>query len=240
MTDLHAASVDYQAGDLTCEGYLARNPNAHHRPTVVVCHAWAGQGAAEQESARKLAELGYVGFCADVYGKGVRGDPGGDNSRLMGPLLGDRAVLLQRLTAAVEAARAQPGVDPERIAAIGYCFGGLCVLDIARGNMAGVRGVVSFHGIFAPNGLAQTDPISAKVLMCHGWDDPLAKPDSVVAVASELTERKADWQLHAYGHAVHAFTQKPANNRAGGTQYDEKADRRSWAAMDYFLKESLR
>lgn len=240
MSDLQTRTVDYRAGDITCEGYVARNAEAHRRPGVIICHAWAGPGEGEREAAHKLAELGYAAFVADVYGKGVWGDPGGDNSHLMAPLLGDRSLLLQRLEAAVQAASAQDGFDPDRIAAIGYCFGGLCVLDMARGNAAGVKGVVSFHGIFAPNGLQQPDPIAPKVLICHGWDDPMAKPNDAVSVAAELTDRKADWQLHAYGHAVHAFTAKGADNRPGGVQYDANADRRSWAAMEYFLKETLR
>lgn len=240
MAQMHTETLDYPAGDQTCEGFLARNRTSEKRPAVVICHAWAGQSDGEHDTARRLADLGYVGFAADVYGKGVHGDPTGDNSALMAPLLQDRGLLLARLTAAVEAVKAQPGVDPDRIAAVGYCFGGLCVLDIARGNVAGVKGVVSFHGLFTPNGLEQADPISAKVLICHGWDDPMAKPNDVVAVAAELTERRADWQLNAYGHAMHAFTMPGANNPAGGVKYDEKAARRSWAAMEYFLKETLR
>lgn len=239
MGEFQTRTVEYQAGDLTCEGYLAQNVAGENRPAVVICHAWAGQGDHERAIAHKLAELGYVAFAADVYGKGVKGDPQGDNTALMAPLMQDRALLLHRLTAAVDTARGLPGVDPERVGAVGYCFGGLCVLDMARGNAA-VKGVVSFHGVFAPNGLNQADPIAPKVLLCHGWDDPMGKPESVVAVAQELTQRKADWQLHAYGDAVHAFTIKGANNRAGGVQYDADADRRSWAAMDYFLKETLR
>lgn len=240
MPTTHAGAVAYPAGDLTCEGYVARHVVPGLRPAVVICHAWAGLGEVERASAHKLADLGYVGFAADVYGRGVRGDPAGDNSALMAPLLQDRGLLLARLRAAVDAVRAQPGVDPGRVAAIGYCFGGLCVLDMARGNVPELKGVVSFHGLFTGNGLSQTDPIAPRVLICHGWDDPMAKPEAAVGVAAELTERKADWQLHAYGHALHAFTTPGANNPAGGVKYDADADRRSWAAMEYFLKETIR
>lgn len=237
---MHTQTVDYQAGDLTCEGYLASNHSSDKRPVVVICHAWAGLGDEERGAAHRLADLGYVAFAADVFGKGVRGDPGGDNSHLIGPLMGDRALLKRRLEAAVQAAKAQPGVDAERVGAIGYCFGGLCALDMARGDIGGVKGVVSFHGLFAAPGLGEQAQISSKVLICHGWNDPLAPPKDVLAVAQELTAAKADWQLNAYGHAMHAFTVPAADSPDHGMQYNEAAAHRSWAAMEYFLKEALR
>jgi dienelactone hydrolase len=231
-------TLEYAHGETTCEGGVCYDKTATtRRPCVIVLHAWHGAGEHETAKAKQLAELGYVGFVADVYGKGVRGDPAGDNSALMGPFMADRAALRERLLAAVAAARAHPAVDPERIAAIGYCFGGLGALDLARAGAPGVRGVVSFHGLFTPPDLGPQAPISAKVLVCHGWADPMAKPDAVLALATELTEAGADWQVHAYGHALHAFTHEGANAPAQGVAYDPKAARRSWRAAVDLLEE---
>ena len=157
---------------------------------------------------------------------------------LMTPFMQDRRRLLTRLTAGLTVAQGMPIVDSQRIAVMGFCFGGLCALDFARAN-SDVRGVASFHGLLKPSGF--TEPkIRAKVLILHGYDDPLAPPEDVLAIASELTAAGADWQLHAYGHTVHAFTNPKANDRAGGKQYDEAADRRSWHALEEFLAEVLK
>ena len=232
--------IDYKDGDLTCEGYAACDDSSRaKRPCVLICHAWGGQLDFEREKAGKLAGMGYLGFAADLYGKGVRGAPAGDNSKLIQPFMEDRALLRRRLLASLDAAKRHPLADPGRAAAIGYCFGGLCALDLARSAPPGLKGVASFHGLFHPPSLGPQAPIAAKVLMLHGWEDPLAPPADVLAVAKELTGARADWQLHAYGHAVHAFTHPQANNPANGILYDAAVDRRSWAAMEYFLKEVL-
>lgn len=233
--------LEHDGGDgATCEAYVACEDGGEaKRPCVLVAHAWAGQTDAERGKAEELAGLGYVGVALDVYGKGVRGEPAGDNSALMAPFLADRAMLRRRLLAGVEAARAHPRVDPDRIAAIGYCFGGLCVLDLARASAPGLRGVVSLHGVLAPPRLGPQQRIGAKALVLHGWADPMAPPDDVLALAAELTDAGADWQLHAYGHALHAFTFAGANFPERGIKYDAAADRRSGAAMRYFLEEVL-
>jgi dienelactone hydrolase len=156
----------------------------------------------------------------------------------MAPFMNDRRRLLTRLNAGLSTALAMPIVDGKRVAVMGFCFGGLCALDLARAN-AEVRGVVSFHGLLKPSGF--TEPkLRAKILMMHGYDDPLAPPEDVLAVAQEFTAAGADWQLHAYGHTVHAFTNPKAQNRAGGLQYDEAADRRSWHTLEEFLGEVLK
>jgi dienelactone hydrolase len=157
----------------------------------------------------------------------------------MQPFIDDRAMLRRRITAALDALKKHALVEPSRLGAIGFCFGGLCVLDLARSVPAGLKGVVSFHGLFHPPKLGPQAPITAKVLMLHGYDDPLAKPDSVLAIASELTEAKADWQLHAYGRTSHAFTNPEANSPDHGLLYNAVADRRSWVAMKNFFEEAL-
>ena len=226
----------YQDGETICEGYVAQPAGEGPHPAVLIAHNWAGQTAADNGVADRLAALGYIGVAIDVYGQGVRGDAMGDNSGLMGPWMADRATLQRRLLAAVSAVAAHPGVDTARIAVIGYCFGGLCALDVARSGSPLVKATVSFHGVYTPTGLAAL-PISAKVLVLHGWDDPLTPPDAAVALAKELSAADADWQIHAYGGTMHAFTAPGANNPAGGIQYSADADRRSWQALGNFLAE---
>ena len=229
--------ADYSDGDMLCEAYVARPDGAVQHPAVLVAHQWAGQSAHERETADRLAALGYVGIAIDVFGKGMRGDPHGDNSALMGPWLADRAALRGRLLAAVAFARRHDAVDVSRIAIMGYCFGGLCALDVARSGTSDVRGAISIHGIFPPPDIGPQAEIATKVLILHGWEDPLAKPADVEMVAKELTAAKADWQLHAYGHAMHAFTGKDVDAPERGMQYDAAADRRSWVATTSFLSE---
>ncbi|MDY7225352.1 dienelactone hydrolase family protein [Hyalangium rubrum] len=237
---IHTEYLDYVEGETVCQAYVAYAESSEaRRPGILVAHAWDGQSEPIRERVEQLAGLGYVGFALDVYGKGVRGGVMEDNSHLMGPFMADRALLRRRLLAGLAAARRHERIDPDRIAAIGYCFGGLCALDLARSAAPGLRGVVSFHGLFHPPALGPQAPIQAKVLILHGWDDPMAPPADVLAVTKELTEAKADWQLHAYGHAMHAFTYPGANNPQAGIQYNAAAERRSWIAMRAFLEETL-
>lgn len=205
-------------------------------PGVLVAPTVRGRSSFEEQKARALAGLGYAALVIDVYGIDTRDSDIETFRALMNALLVDRSSLSDRLLAWVDCCRGQAEVDAGRIAAIGFCFGGLCVLDIARG-VAGVSGVVSFHGIFEPPPASIDAPITARVLALHGWDDPLAQPESVHALASELTRRAADWQIHAYGNTLHAFTNPAANDRSAGTVYDARADRRSWIAMREFLAE---
>jgi dienelactone hydrolase len=229
--------IEYRHGENDLEGFLAWDDRAGGaRPAVAVSHTWAGRGPYEQGRAVALAERGYVGFALDMYGKGVLGSSPEENARLMAPLMEDRALLQARIQAAVGVLREQPEVDPARIAAMGYCFGGLCVLDLARTG-SDVRGVVSFHGMFGAPGNTTAGRIPARVLCLHGYDDPMVTPADLLALAAELTAAGADWQVHAYGHTVHAFTNPAADNPAMGTVYSARADRRSWKALLDFLEE---
>lgn len=230
-----SSHFDYSQGSETYEGYVAR-PEATKAPVVLIAHAWAGSGEHERSVAERLTSLGYIGFAIDVYGKGRRGNSVEENSRLMTPLLEDRGELQRRLNLAIETARGLKGVDTSRIAAIGYCFGGLCVLDIARMG-AEICGVVSFHGLFTPDPTLSGKQVTAKVLALHGWDDPMADQQSVIDFGREFTDAGADWQLHAYGGTMHAFTNKAANDPDFGTVYNAAADARSWQAMTNFLSE---
>ncbi len=229
--------VDYRDGDLVFEGKLAWDDAiAGPRPGVLVVHTIRGRSGFEEAKAALLAETGYAGFAIDVYGKDAIGSDFDDCRRMMDGLRSDRATLQRRLLSAVEALRSQPEVDASRIAAIGYCFGGLCVLDIARTGEP-LAGVVSFHGLFDAPGNTGGNRIRARILALHGWDDPLATPEQAVALGAELTGMGADWQLHCYGNVRHAFTNPAADASTGVTVYNVDADRRSWAAANYFLAE---
>jgi dienelactone hydrolase len=207
-------------------------------PGVLISHAWGGRGEFECDKARMLAGLGYSAFALDLYGKGVLGSGPEENSQLMKPFVEDRAMLQSRLSTALETFRAQPEVDADRVAAIGFCFGGLCVLDLARIG-APVRGVVSLHGLFGPPGNTTGKKIGAKVLALHGHDDPMVPVEMVNALEQELTEAGADWQIHAYGNTMHAFTNPAANDPGHGTVYNPVAARRAWMATQDFLAEVL-
>jgi dienelactone hydrolase len=229
--------VDYESGGSSFEGMLAWNDESDQpRPGVLVAHTIAGRSAHEEERARRLAELGYVGFAIDVYGKGTQSTDFDRNKAMMDALRDDRPELQSRLLLALSCLREQPEADATRTAAIGFCFGGLSVLDIARTG-EDIAGVVSLHGLFVPPGNTAGNHIKAKVLALHGWEDPLATPEEVVALADELTAMGADWQLHAYGNTTHAFTNPNADDWEGGKKYNENADRRSWLATENFLAE---
>lgn len=227
----------YHDGPVALDGYLVTDAPLERRPVVLVAHAWAGQDDFARGKAEALAQLGYVGLAIDMYGEGRRGANPAENAALMQPFMDDRRLLRRRIHAAVHAAAQRPECDGERIAAIGFCFGGLCALDLARSALPGVRGVVSFHGLLSPPAVGEQERMWAKVLVVHGHEDPMAPPDHVLALATELTEAEADWQVHIHGHAMHAFTNPMANAPESGLRHDPAADRRSWTAMAAFLQE---
>ena len=229
--------IDYRDGDFVFEGMLAWDDAVDGpRPGVLVAHTIRGRSQFEESKAVALAAQGYTGFAVDVYGKEAIGSDIEACREMMEALRSERAVLQQRLLRALQAMRGQPEVDATSVAAIGYCFGGLCALDIARTGEP-LAGVVSFHGLFDPPGNTADNRIAARVLALHGWDDPLATPEQAVALGEELSSMGADWQLHCYGNVRHAFTNPAADASTGVTKYDESADRRSWAAAQYFLSE---
>jgi len=231
--------IEYQHDGVTLEAFMAWDDgHAGPRPGVLVSHAWGGRGDFECDKARELARLGYCGLAIDVYGKGVRGSNPEQNAKLMQPLLDDRPLLQARMAAALATLRAQAEVDARRTAALGYCFGGLCVLDLARSG-ADVAGVVSMHGLFHAPGNTAGTPIRAKVLALHGHDDPMVPVEAVQALQTELTAAGADWQIHVYGGTMHAFSNPAANAPDHGTVYNAAADRRSWNSTRDFLAEVL-
>lgn len=231
-------SFEYEGDGHTFEGYLAL-PEGGPKPVVLVAHAWGGLSDYEKGKADRVAEdLGYGAFAIDVYGVGKRGASVEENQALMTPFMEDRAELQKRLNIAVEHSKTLEGVDTSRRAAIGFCFGGLCVLDMARAGQD-VEGVASFHGLFVPADNLSGQKITAKVVAYHGWDDPMAEPDSVLALAREMSAAGADWQLHAFGNTMHAFTTPGANDPDMGVVYSADADARSWEGLRTFLGEVL-
>lgn len=231
---IETQAIDYHDGDVALRGLLAWDTDQGPRPGVLIAHAWGGRTQFEDEKAVWVAAKGYVGFAIDVYGAGVLGAGPDENAALMQPFLDDRSMLLRRLQAGLEVLKDQSVVDAASTAIMGYCFGGLAALDLARSG-ADIAGAISIHGIFAPP--RETKPITAKVLALHGWDDPMATPPDVVAFAEEMTKAGADWQLHGYGNTLHAFTNPDADDPAMGVRYSASADHRSSQAIENFLGE---
>jgi dienelactone hydrolase len=230
-------TVVYMDEDTVLESFFAFDDSVlGRRPTVLISHAWGGRDNFVADKARKLAGLGYVGFALDMYGKGVLGANKEENAKLMQPFMADREKLQKRMKTALNAVSLLPWVDDKKIAAMGFCFGGLCVLDLARTGVD-IKGVVSFHGLLGAPGNTQGNKIKAKVLALHGRDDPMGLPEQVLAFQEEMTQAGADWQFVSYGHTVHAFTNPVANDPDFGTVYQADADRRSWQAMQNFFAE---
>lgn len=228
--------LQYNDNSTQLEGYLAYPDNAPSCPLVLIAHAWRGRDAFVCQKANELAQLGYAGFALDMFGKGILGRSIEENSRLIKPFLDDRELLRQRILLALNIAQKHPRVDNKRIAAMGYCFGGLCVLDLARSG-ADIRGVISFHGLLNPPTNISQPAITAKVLVLHGYNDPMVPPQEVHNFAEEMQLRNVDWQIHMYGNTQHAFTNPEANDTTLGTIYNSVAADRSWQSMQNFLQE---
>ncbi|MEM7084166.1 MAG: dienelactone hydrolase family protein [Pseudomonadota bacterium] len=208
------------------------------QPVVMVCGTILGRNEFVLDRARALARMGYVGVALDVYGEGFATTDFAQGRVKMDALKEDRESLRTRLSASIDFIANQPNVDGLKMAVIGYCFGGLCALDVAR-SRDDVRAVASFHGALTPPPRMLSAPINAKVLILHGDADPLVPDEAVTAVQRELTAREADWQLHRYGFAYHSFAVPGANAPERGLQYNELAQRRSWSSLEQLLSESF-
>jgi dienelactone hydrolase len=234
-------TIEYKQGGATLEGYLAYDDaSTAARPGVLVVHQWLGLTDYEKHRAEQLAALGYVAFCADIYGKGVRPQNTSEAGVEATKYKSNRALLRLRVNAGLNVLKKNELVDPKRVAAIGYCFGGTTVIELARSG-ADIAGVVSFHG-----GLDSPHPedgknIKCKVLALHGADDPHVPAKDLAAFEDEMRQAKVDWELVKYGGAVHSFTDWNAgNNPAQGAAYNEKADKRSWEAMQQLFAEAFK
>jgi dienelactone hydrolase len=234
---IQSKTVDYQQGDTTLEGVLVWDDSASGpRPGVLVVHQWLGLTDYEKHRAEMLAQLGYVAFCADIYGKGNRPKNATEAGAEAGKYKSDRALLRQRVNAGLDQLKKSELVDTKRVAAIGYCFGGTTVMELALSG-AELNGVVSFHGGLDAPSPADAKNIKCKVLALAGADDPFQKPEDLAAFQNEMRDAKVDWQISFYGGAVHSFTQPDPGFSNPGAKYNEKADHRSWQAMKDFFAE---
>ncbi|MCB1111083.1 MAG: dienelactone hydrolase family protein [Chlamydiales bacterium] len=239
-------TVTYEVEEKKFKGYLVKNEIVNApRPGIIVAHAWKGQDEFAREKADDLARLGYVAFAADVYGDGKEVETNDEAMALMSPLFLDRSLLRKRICAAYEAFKAESFVDGNQIGAIGFCFGGMTVIELLRSGVA-LKGVVSFHGVLgtalgdlkaAP--VANAEKIQGSLLILHGHDDPMVSNEDLLNIQKEFTEAGVDWEIDIYGHTKHAFTNPDADDDTLGLKYNERADSRSWSAMKRFFGEKL-
>lgn len=222
---------------LIYEGYIAYDETTNEKkPCVLICHAWGGQSKYEREIAEYMVELGYTGFAIDIYGKGIRGDEFQNNEKLIEPFMKDRLLLKERLILAVNAVQTFISVDKEKIAALGFCFGGLCSLDLARISLPEVLGVISFHGLLNSNGL-EKNKINTKILILNGYNDPMVSQEDVINISEEFEKSEANWQIHQYSNTYHAFSIPFANLPEKGILYNKISADRAWKSAKDFLNE---
>ena len=234
MSKVQAIPLDFDGEQL--EGLFIGRRDGAARPTVMLIPTVMGVSDLEIGFGKQLVELGYNAFVADLFGKQFRGAPRDVMFGEMTRLRNDRAALRKRLLAIVAHLLELPGVEDGKVVVAGYCFGGQCALDVARSG-ADIAAAVSFHGLFDPPGLPP-EPIRAKVVAFHGWDDPMVPPDAVVALGKELTEGGADWQIHAFGNVAHGFTNPNASSlKIDGVRYNALAAERSWTSFISLLEE---
>lgn len=228
---------DYAYGGLDFEGVICSGDDSA-APTVLVFHGMEGRSDAQVDICQRLVALGYRAVAVDLFGRAATLAGPDACAAAMTRLIEDRDTMRDRLIGVVDILSGLPNVRRGAMAAIGFCFGGLCMLDLAR-HGTHLAAVGSFHGIVTPLPEPPNDPITTKIAVYHGWDDPFAPPHEIVALATELTERGAAWQLHAYGHAMHAFMAPFANAPERGIQYDAVVARRAWASLEDFLTETF-
>jgi dienelactone hydrolase len=236
--EIRTETVEYQEGNTPLEGFVAYDDSTSgKRPGVLVVHQWKGLGDYEKKRAEMLAKMGYVAFAVDIYGKGIRPNDTQSAGAEAGKYKSDRALLRKRVRAGLDELLKNKSVDAKRVAAIGYCFGGTTVIELARSG-ADIAGVVSFHGALDSPAPADGKDIKCKVLALHGADDPFVPAKDVAAFEDEMRAANVDWQLVKYGGAVHGFTHWTAgNDNKSGMAYNERADRRSWEDMKQFFAE---
>jgi len=236
--------IDYQCDNTNLKGqvYSAGN-DGQKRPAVIVAHAWKGRDQFALDKAKLLAEQGYVGFAADLYGDGVVVESNEEAFERMLPLFLDRKLLRDRIVAAYDVIKDHPLVDNGNIGAIGFCFGGATVLELIRSGVD-LKGVVSFHGLLGytiGEEKAEVPPSAEKLngslLILHGYQDPMVSLDDVVKIQQEFSSKGIDWQMHTYGNASHAFTNPEANEPESGLVYNAITEKRAMRSMNDFFKE---
>ncbi|WP_071189808.1 dienelactone hydrolase family protein [Trichormus sp. NMC-1] len=240
LAAIRTQNIEYKQGNTILEGYLAYDDAIKvKRPGVLVVHDWTGLQSFTKKRTEQLAKLGYVAFAADIYGKGIRPKNQQESGTQATIYRQDRKLLRQRATAGLQVLQNYPLTDPKRIAAIGYCFGGGTVLELARSG-ANIQGVVSFHGNLDTPNPSDAKNIKSKVLVLHGADDPFVPEEQLKGFENEMRQANVDWQLISYGGAVHSFTNPEAKNDPQGSLYNPIAEQRSWKAMRQFFAEIFR
>lgn len=240
LAKVKTETVEYKDGDVTLKGFLAYNTNTTSKsPAVLIVHEWWGLNEYPKMRAEQLAGLGYVAFAVDMYGNGETTTSPEEAGKLAGSIKGDIPKLRRRINLALDWLKQNKHVNPLKIVAIGYCFGGTVALELARSG-ANVKGVVIFHGGLSTPNPNDTKDIKAKILVCTGGDDKFVPESDRAAFQKEMDNAKVDWQMNIYSGAVHAFTNpKAGNNPASGMAYNENADKRSFEAMKQFFHEVL-
>ncbi len=234
---MRAESLEYKDGDVTLKGFVALDDQSNHkRPGVLVMPEAFGLGKQAKDRALRLASLGYAALAGDPYGNGLEVSDLQDAITHAGALREDTTKFRQRIRAGLDALTALPQVDSDRLAVMGYCMGGSCSLEMARDG-APLRGVVSFHGALETQRPAEPGKVQAKVLVCHGADDPFVPVEHVTAFEEEMRQAGVDWQVISYGGTVHSFTNPEADGSIEGICYNKQADERSWQAMQAFFDE---
>jgi dienelactone hydrolase len=230
--------VDYKHGAESLRGCIAYDDSiTGPRPGILIIPEWWGLNQFIKHRAEQLAQLGYVAFAADMYGNGLVTTDASEAQKLAGKFYHDNKLLRQRAQVALDELKEDSRADAKRIAAIGYCFGGTCALELARSG-APLRAVVCFHGSLNTANPTEAGKIKGKVLVCHGGDDSFVPDEQVIAFENEMRKAKVDWQLNTYGGAHHAFSNPDADNfKIPNISYNPSADKRSWQAMKSFFEE---
>lgn len=232
---MHSKVIPYVDHETSLEGFVAY-PNENKSPLVILCHAWKGRDEFICEKARWIAQQGYVGFALDMYGKGILGRSKEENAELKKPYIEDRYFLHRRVMKAYSIASQMSFVDAQNIAVIGFGFGGICALDLARSGEP-LKGAVSVYGHFDPPPRDLMKQIRAKILVLHGYLDPMTSREEFQHFEEEMNEAQVDWQAHIYGNAMHAFATPGANMPGLGILYDTLAASRAEKTIKTFLSE---